>query len=43
MISSRGVAKKRRAQVVAGMTVKSSPGVAAKQHSLRPGNPHCGR
>src|SRR5665213_3530377 len=39
MISSRGVAKKRRAQGLAGMTVKCSPSVAVRQHSLRTGNP----
>jgi hypothetical protein len=38
MISWRGVAKKRRAQDLAGMTVKSSVSVAAKQQSWRGGN-----
>jgi hypothetical protein len=38
MISSRGVAKKRRAQVLAAVTVKSSPSVAAKQQWWRNGN-----
>src|ERR1700692_4478973 len=38
MISSRGVAKKRRAQALAEMTVKSSPSVAAKQQSWRGSN-----
>src|ERR1700733_8384016 len=38
MISSRGVAKKRRAQGLAGMTVKSSLGVAGGQQSWRGGN-----
>jgi hypothetical protein len=38
MISWRGVAKKRRAQELAWMTVKSSLSVATKQQSLRGGN-----
>src|SRR3981189_3028722 len=38
MISWRGVAKKRRAQELASMTVKSSLSVATKQQSLRGGN-----
>jgi hypothetical protein len=38
MISWRGVAKKRRAQELAAMTVKSSLGVAAWQQSWRDGN-----
>jgi hypothetical protein len=38
MISWRGVAKKRRAQDLAGMTVKSSVSVASKQQSWRGGN-----
>src|SRR4030081_3299397 len=45
MISWRGVAKKRRAQDLAGMTVKSSVSVASKQQSWRGGNHllSCGR
>src|SRR5258706_12979595 len=42
MISSRGVAKKRRAQELAGMTVKCSLSVATKPQSWRGGN-HCDR
>src|SRR6266849_1003896 len=38
MISSRGVAKKRRAQELAGMTVKCSLSVASKQQSWPSGN-----
>src|SRR5712691_4957401 len=38
MISSRGVAKKRRAQELAGMTVKCSLSVASKQQSWQGGN-----
>jgi hypothetical protein len=38
MISSRGVAKKRRAQVLAAFAVKCSQGVAAAQQSWRGGN-----
>jgi hypothetical protein len=38
MISSRGVAKKRRAQQLAGMTVKCSLTVAGEQQSWRGGN-----
>src|SRR5229473_2697920 len=38
MISWRGVAKKRRAQELAGMTVKCSLSVATRQQSLRGGN-----
>src|ERR1700693_371187 len=38
MISSRGVAKKRRAQVLAAFEVKCSQGVAAAQQSWRGGN-----
>src|SRR6202035_6057012 len=41
MISSRGVAKKRRTQELAELTVKSSPSVAAAQHSWRGGNHRC--
>src|SRR5882762_1072954 len=41
MISWRGVAKKRRAQDLAGMTVKSSVSVATKQQSWRGGNHFC--
>src|SRR5665811_112166 len=40
MISWRGVAKKRRAQELDEMTVKSSLGVATEQHSWRRGNHH---
>jgi hypothetical protein len=38
MISWRGVAKKRRAQEVAGIAVKSSVSVATAQQSWRAGN-----
>jgi hypothetical protein len=38
MISWRGVAKKRRMQELAWMTVKSSLSVATKQQSWRGGN-----
>jgi hypothetical protein len=38
MISRRGVAKKRRAQGLARMTVKSSVTVASAQQSWRDGN-----
>src|ERR1700722_13546935 len=38
MISWRGVAKKRRAQALAGLTTKCSSSVAATQQSLRHGN-----
>src|SRR6202035_1875335 len=38
MISSRGVAKKQRTHELAELTVKSSPSVAAAQHSWRGGN-----
>src|SRR5713101_7459924 len=38
MISSRGVAKKRRAQELAGMRVKCSLSVASMQQSWRGGN-----
>jgi hypothetical protein len=38
MISRRGVAKKRRAQGLARMTVKSSLTVASAQQSWRDGN-----
>src|SRR6266446_9833460 len=47
MISSRGVAKKRRTQELAGMRVKCSLSVATKQQSWQGGNhflspiPHC--
>src|SRR5258708_29501609 len=38
MISARGVAKKRRTQELAGVTVKCSLSVAVKQQSWRNGN-----
>jgi hypothetical protein len=43
MISRRGVAKKRRAQELAAMTVKSSVGVAARTQSWPGGNHVCVR
>src|SRR5438552_16597224 len=42
IISSRGVAEKRRAQELAGMTVKCSLSVATKPQSWRDCNHFCG-